>query len=154
MNASHDGKRVLVAVTDSSPLQPVWETALDRIGTGGSEVSVVFVDDRRWHKAASLPFTCEISKITGDIIDFTHQRADQLSNAATLRARKHVEQLARKSRLSISFEKLVEGDRTRLEELIKGAESVFIIPAHIADSPMHRMLVELKSEIVLVESRE
>ena len=77
--------RILIAVTETSPVADLWRAALTR-REGDAELIALFLSDDRWHRAASLPFTREISRL-GAVADFTRQRADQLYRESVERIR-------------------------------------------------------------------
>ena len=74
---SDTGTRVLIAVTEFSPVDKLWRAALDIIAESPGELLAVFVSEDHWHRAASLPFTLEISRLSGAGAKFTQQRAEQ-----------------------------------------------------------------------------
>jgi len=68
-------ERVIIAVTELAPVQQMWGEALQFLDESRAEIHAVFVEDERWYRAASLPFTREISRVSGVTADFTMQRA-------------------------------------------------------------------------------
>ena len=110
---SDDKLRVLIAVTEASPLSALWRAAMNLMSESPAEVMALFVDDNRWRRAASLPFTREISRVSGAAADFTVQRAEQLNKEAIKRTLQHIEKLASQADLSFAFEVLPESDQKR-----------------------------------------
>ena len=57
--------RIVIAVTETTRLPVLWKAAARRFGTLPVEVVTLFLEDDRWVRAASLPFTREISRLSG-----------------------------------------------------------------------------------------
>ena len=117
------------------------------------ELVALFVEEDRWHRAASLPFTREISR-TGRVADFTRKRAEQIHRDAITRARTAILELAEEARLEPSFEVLPESDVARLREFFGSRGNVLIAPAFISTRPMYAVLTQLDCRILLVEAPE
>ena len=151
MKTSEDRIRILIAVTESSPVGRLWRAALELSG-GDTEVVALFVSDDRWRRAASLPFTREISKLGGSDVDFTRQRAEELYRETVARIHRRIEQLAAEADLALAFEELSEQDDTRLQELAAGARSIVIAPTIIRRQPIYASLSRLDCRIELIET--
>ncbi len=152
MKKSDRPTRILIAVTERSPVSELWQAALEHFDND-AEVVALFVSDDRWHRAASLPFTREISRL-GAVADFTRQRADQLYKDSVARIRRSISELARETDLAATFEELSERNAARLEELATGARSVLIASSHITGEPIYARFISLGCRIELIESPE
>jgi len=87
-------ERVIIAVTELAPVQQMWGEALQFLDESRAEIHAVFVEDERWYRAASLPFTREISRVSGVTADFTMQRAIEVHEEAIDRTQQQLQQLA------------------------------------------------------------
>lgn len=154
MKASKERARISIALTEKSPTKELWRAAMEHLADPGAELTVLFVTDDRWHRAASLPVTREISRIGGVIAEFTLHRAEQLSGEAIVRARRRIEELAAEAGLALGFEVLSESDQERFRELVAGARNILIAPSFISSRPLFTRVTELECRIVLVEAKE
>ncbi len=145
---NEDPVRILIAVTESSPITELWQAVLSRRGVA-SEIVALYIGDDRWHRAASLPFTREISRF-GGIADFTRQRADELKREAFAGIERRIKGLAAEANLALAFEELSESNAERLEELAEGERSVLIAPALITRQPIYTRMVRLGCRIELI----
>lgn len=152
MKKSDDRTRILIAVTEASPVAELWQAALDRRDRD-EELVALFLSDDRWHRAASLPFTREISRL-GAVADFTQQRADQLYKESVARIRRSIAELAEQSDLAAEFEELSQRNAARLEELAAGTQSVMIASSLITREPIYTHILRLDCRIELVETDE
>ncbi len=150
MKRSDDRTRILIAVTETSPVAELWQAALEKHDRD-TELVALFVTDDRWHRAASLPFTREISRL-GAVADFTRQRADQIYKESVARIRQSIVELAEQTDLVPEFEELSERNAARLEELAAGARSVLIASSRITREPIYTYISRLDCRIELVES--
>jgi hypothetical protein len=64
-------RRVMLAVTETSPLDKLWQSLIDNLAGSRAEVVTVFVSDDTWRRVASLPFAVEISRVSGARAAFT-----------------------------------------------------------------------------------
>ena len=145
-------RRVLLALTDNIPLAPLWNALTSQLEGSPAEVVAIFVTDERWRRAARLPFTREISKVSGSSANFTEQRAEQLHKEHFEETRKQVRELAAESNLELIFELLSESDAGRIRELVEAGHDVVIAPAYIATRPIYAEIVRLECHILLVET--
>jgi hypothetical protein len=143
--------RVLIAVTELAPVQQMWGEALQFLDESRAELHALFVEDQRWHRAASLPFTREISRVSGMAADFTLQRAIEVHREAVNRAQQQLHQLAAEAERELSFEVLPETDQERIKDLVAGAQCVVIAPAALADEPAFKELMELGCRVLLIQ---
>jgi len=128
-------ERVIIAVTELAPVQQMWGEALQFLDESRAEIHAVFVEDERWYRAASLPFTREISRVSGVTADFTMQRAIEVHEEAIDRTQQQLQQLATEAEHELAFEVLPESDQERIRDLVAGTQCVVIAPA-LADQPL------------------
>ena len=148
---SKTGRRVIIAVTESSPLPELWRMAMQALEDAEAEVVALFLDDERWHRAASLPFTREVSK-TGGSSDFTRQRAEQVYSDTVARLRESVNELASGAGLEIRFEALRESEISGTKRVVEGNENVLIAAADLTEHPVVAELKSLDLRIYFVDS--
>ena len=146
--------RVVIAVTETAPVARLWETALRLLRDSPAEVAALYVQDDRWHRVASLPFTREILRSGGVAVEFTRQRAEQVSRERAARVREAIRKLAAEAHVESAFEILDESDVLRLREFIGSRENILVAPSFISTRPIYAMLSELNCRIELVEAEE
>jgi hypothetical protein len=146
--------RVVIAVTETAPVARLWETALRLLRDSPAEVAALYVQDDRWHRVASLPFTREILRSGGVAVEFTRQRADQVSRERAARVREAIRKLAAEAHVEPAFEILDESDVLHLREFIGSRENILVAPSFISTRPIYAMLSELNCRIELVEAEE
>lgn len=146
--------RILIAVTESEQVATVWQAAMKHFRDTAAELHALFVDDDRWRRAASLPFTREVSRLSGADADFTAQRAEEVNEDAVTRTRRRIEQLASEADLAFAFEVLSESDERRVAELTAGGRSVLIAPSILTRRPVCTHFERRDCEILLIEMRE
>jgi len=150
--ATERKRRVVIALTEFSPVAPLWEAALGVLDEAPADFVALIVEDDRWQQAASLPFTREISRIGGIVGEFTEQRALQLRRAASKRLQQLIRELAAKSRVMPDFAVLAESDTQRLQEFFRRGTDVLVAPAHISSQPIYAVLSQLDCRLLLVET--
>ncbi len=146
--------RVVIAVTDTTPVARLWEAALGLLRESPADLVTLYVEDDRWHRIASLPFTREISRSGGVPVEFTRQRAEQVSRERAARVQELIQKLAAESNLQPAFEVLSESDAERLREFIGSHENILVAPSFISTRPIFTMLTEMNCRIELVEAAE
>lgn len=151
MTPNEPATRVVIAVTEASPVAEMWQVAMRCLTESPAELLTLFLADDRWLRAASLPFTREFSRIGGRPSEFTRQRAEELRRDAARSARRRVERLASEARIKTAFEILPESDRARLAELVGGRATVLIAAKPIRSRPVYTHFVELGCRIELIE---
>jgi hypothetical protein len=151
MSESNEKLRVLIAITEKSPVDALWRAALRRLGRESGELTAVYLSEDHWQRAASLPFTREISRVSGTTVEFTLQRASQVHEDAVRRAREVVNKLASDARLTPAFEVLTGSDLDRARELFAGAGNLLIAPSLIRRRPIFAEFEKLGCRIELVE---
>ena len=154
MNTKNDVRRVLIAVTESGMARALWRAALKHAAETPRDLVAVFVQDDRWQRAASLPFTREVPRTGGAATDFTRQRARQVDADTVMRTRREIEALAAEARLTAGFETLAESELVRLEELVAVDKSLLVVPAMLKRRPAFDVLTRLKCRLVVVEPGE
>ena len=152
MTTQSDRLRILIALTESSPVPRLWRAALDKRADRPADLVTLFLQDERWLRAASLPFTREYPRSGGRPANFTHQRAREIGQETARQAKKLIEQLAAKSKTRVAFETLSERDRPRLVEIIGEHQSILIASDAITTLPVYVHFVELGCNIELIDS--
>ena len=146
--------RVVIAVTETTPVALLWETALRLLRESRAELAALYVRDDRWHRVASLPFTREIMRSGGVAVEFTRQRAEQVSRERAARVSEAIRKLAAEAQLEPVFVSLDESDALRLREFIGSRENILVAPSFISTRPIFALLSELNCRIELVEAKE
>lgn len=146
--------RVVIAVTETTPVALLWETALRLLRESPAELAALYVQDDRWHRVASLPFTREILRSGGVAVEFTRQRAEQVSRERAARVREAIRKLAAEADLEPVFEILNESDALRLREFIGSRKNILVAPSFLSTRPIYAALSELNCRIELVEAKE
>lgn len=148
------GARLVIAVTQFAPLQALWREALQHLRDPKTEVLALFVADDQWHRAASLPFTREISRFSGGAADFTLQRAGEVHEGAIAAARRRMQELAAEAKLRLHFEVLYESDEHRVVEVVAGPQNIVIAPSVIATKPLLVSLRKVGCRVVLIDAAD
>ena len=146
--------RVVVAVTETTPIAKLWEAALRLLRESPADLVALYMEDDRWHRVASLPFTREILRSGGVPVEFTRQRAEQVSRERAARVQELIQKLAAESDVKPAFEVLSESDAERLREFIGGHKSILVAPSFISTRPVYTILSEMNCRIELVEAEE
>ena len=146
--------RIVIAVTETTPVALLWEAALRLLRESRAELVALYVRDDRWHRVASLPFTREILRSGGVAVEFTRQRAEQVSRERAARVREAIRKLAAEAQLEPVFESLDESDTLRLREFIGSRGNILVVPSFISTRPIFALLSELNCRIELVEAKE
>lgn len=154
MADSEDTRRIMLAVTESSPVEKLWQSLVEQVAGAKVEVVIVFVSDDTWHRVASLPFAVEISRISGARMAFTRRRAQQLGEDAAGRARQRLEQLAAEAGLRLVFEMLTATETSRLQKLAEVERDLLIAPSVLKGLPLLSELARRHTQVLLVEVDE
>ena len=152
--ASNPTRRVLVAVTEASPVEQLWQAAIDVAGAADAELTVLIVRDDRWERAASLPFTREISRVSGVRRDFTLERAESLAEEATTRLKSLARSLASQANVRCSYRVLAAASRGELERLVIGTGTTVVASSAIAGLPLYEEVRRLDCEVVFIDRGE
>jgi hypothetical protein len=151
MSGSDDIRRIVIAMTESSPVQPLLETALQAASDEPADLVAVFLYDERWERAASLPFTREVKLVGGESEDFTLKRAAQLLEESVSDMRTRIEQLAKKAGRDVDFQVLPESDDTQVRTLFQAGASVVISTSALAEHPVMTELRRLDLKLLVIE---
>ena len=143
-------KRIVIAITELSPVQQLWREALQFLEESRAELHALFVEDEKWHRAATLPFTREISRLSGLDADFTLQRAIEVHKEAIERVHGQLQRLADEAEHELTFEVLPESDQERIKDLVEGSQCLVIAPSHLADEPLVKELQQHGCRVVLI----
>jgi len=146
-------RRVMLAVTEVSSLQVLWRTAMEHMSGEGAELVTVFVRDDRWRRAASLPFTEEVSRACGGSMNFTPKRAEEVDRDAVMRTRGRLQQLATDSQIQSAFEVLAEHEATKFHEFVRSESDLLIAPSFFKRRPFYSELARLKCRILLIDAK-
>lgn len=147
-------RRVVIAVTESCPVSALWREAMSLMSETPTDLMALFVDDQRWHRAASLSFTREISRLSGAVAEFTTQRAEELNREAIKRVQQQIEKLAAEAKLALTFEVLPESDQKRIKALLGAGHNVLVAPSFIRTRPIYAHFTRCKCRIMLIEAAE
>lgn len=154
MNARNETSRIVIAVTESCPLSTLLRAAAELANESSAEFTALYVHDDRWRRAASLPFTREVSRASGSAADFTVQRAEELTKEIIARTQQQIQKLAVESDLALAFQALPESDQKGILEIIGSDSAILVVPTGITRQPIYSHLRRLKCRIVLIEENE
>ncbi len=170
MSRPGEKRRILLAITEASPLQDLWRAVIDYLEGAHGELTTVFFSDDRWHRAASLPFTREVSKVSGDSENFTRERAQQIDEDTVGRTHRELEKLASEAELPFAFEVLPEHDAStelpfafevlpehdmsKLREIVSVQHDVLILPSFLKSRPIYAELTRVKCRVYYVDGEE
>lgn len=152
MTTVNEKRRIVIALTETSPVPRLWHAAMARHAESPGDLLTLFLQDERWLRAASLPFTREFPRSGARSLAFTHERAREVSRETAKQAKRLIEQLADKAKTQVMFETLLEPDRGRLIELVGEYQSILIAHDAITSLPVYVHFVELGCHIELVGS--
>ena len=153
MTPAEPKPRIVIAVTEFTPVHVLWRAAMRLLEDSPAELVALFVEEDRWHRVASLPFTREISR-TGGVKDFTRRRAEQIHRDAIARMRDAIQTLAKEASIKPSFEVLPESDVAKIRDFVGDRRNVLVAPAFISSRPVYAIFSELDCRILLVEAAE
>ena len=153
-NSTNDLRRIVLAVTETSPLARLWPAVAEHLANNHVELKTIFISDDRWHRAASLPFTREISRIGRTNVEFTLKRAEQIDKDAVDRTRLQIQRLAEEAELRFVFEVLREHQTSQLHDLVSVEHDVLIVPSHLRGWPVYAEFTRLNCQILLVDTED
>jgi hypothetical protein len=153
-SSTNDPHRILLAVTETSPLVRLWDAVAEHLADTRVELVTIFVSDDRWHRAASLPFTREISRVGRANVKFTPKRAEQVNNDVVDRTRIQLQHLADEADLQFVFEVLQEHQAARLRDLVSDKQDVLIAPSHLTGWSVYAEFARLNCPILLVDTED
>lgn len=143
--------RVIIAITELAPVQPLWREALQHLQESHAELLALFLADDQWHRAASLPFTREISRLSGTDVDFTAKRASEVHKEAVERAQRQLHKLAADANRKLAFEVLAESDQNKVREIVTETRTILIMPSELAERPIFADLQKSGCRVVLIK---
>jgi len=152
MKKRNEGRRIVIAVTERSPLLALWRVAKQHLEHPHDEVITFLLRDDRWRRAASLPFTREVSRISGAHRDFTQWRAAQIDDEVAASLALKLQGLAEEAKRKIAFEVLSEHDVADVLEQHSTAADVLIASTELKRHPVYASLVELRCRLLFVDS--
>jgi len=153
-NNTNDLRRILLAVTETSPLSRLWRVVAENLVDAPGELITIFISDDRWYRAASLPFTREISRIGGGNVEFTPKRAEQIDKDVVDRARLQLQRLADEAEVQFVFEVLRDHQTTQLKDLVSVEHDVLIVPSYLRGWPVYAEFARLNCQILLVDTED
>ncbi len=151
MATTSEHTRIVLAVTTASPIDRLWAAAEEAVRGMDAEIVVLLLSDDRWQRAASLPFTREISRIGARYSVFTQQRAEQIAGEATARTQAIFQELAGKANRSCSFCAISESQPDHIHEIV-ASSSVFVAPSSIKGLSLFASVERIGCRIVLVDA--
>ena len=144
--------RIVIALTEASPVPELWRVAMRIVQEGPAEIVTLYFEDDAWRRAASLPFTREVSR-TGRVSDFSLRRAEEIHRETIARARDMVARLANEAKVSSEFEVLQESDAALVRNFLR-SRNVLVAASHISERPIFVELTKLDCRILLVDALE
>lgn len=150
-NQESHTRRVVIAITELVPVHKLWREALQYLQGSQAELLALFLADDQWRRVASLPFTREISRLSGLDADFTAQRATEVHNEGIDRARRQLQKLAAEADRELAFVVLPESDQNRVRDIVTETRTVLIVPSILADRPVLAELEKTGCRIVLLK---
>ena len=147
-------RRVLLVVTETSPLDKLWHALLEDLADAQAEVVALYVRDDRWTRAASLPFTREISRLSGGSEVFTARRAAQIVGDMVERAQQRIRELAADRQLQLVFEILDAQEPHRIRDLVRIEHDLLIAPSVLQLWPDFADLARPERRVVFVNDEE
>ncbi len=154
MSRRDELRRIVIAMTESSPVADLWAAAMEQVRDSHAELVAVYLHDERWEHAASLPFTREISLVGGSVSDFTLYRAEQLLTETVALLRNQIEQLASKAGLNVAFEVLPESDKALVQALFASGEILVVATPVLRQHRIFEDLPGLAQKILLIEPED
>lgn len=153
-NKLENKHRILLLLTEQSPMQQLWQVVEQQLSDTHGEIVALFVTDERWHRAASLPFTREISRVSGTHREFTVQRAAEIDQHIIGRAQSRLRELATNAELQPMFEVLAEHEARQIGNYVRLERDVLVASADVKNRPVYRELTQLRCRTLFVESEE
>ena len=147
-------RRALLVVTETCPVDKLWRALLEDLADAQAEVVAVFISDDRWTRAASLPFTREISRLSGGSEVFTTRRAEQVLGDMVNRVQQQVRRLAEDRQIQLVFEILHVQESNRIREFVRIEHDVLVAPTMLRSGPDFADLARPERRVVLVDDEE
>ena len=149
-----DVRRILLAISEENSLHELWQAVTENLTGKEGELVILFVRDDRWRRAASLPFTIEISRVGGARKDFTQTRAEQIDEEAVVQTQDRLQRLAAEAKLRFAFEIVAEDESTRIHELVTSESDLLIAPSFFRWRPIYNEIARLKCRTVLINTQD
>ena len=131
MKKRNEGRLIILAVTERSPLPALWRVVTEHLENPHDEVVTLLLRDDRWQRAASLPFTREVSRISGRHTNFTQWRAAQIDDQVAAQLARQLQRLASDAKQRVAFEILSESNVEALLEERSITADVLIASAEL-----------------------
>ena len=154
MNRQEDKRRILLLLTEQSPLQRLWQVVEEHLAGANNEVVALFISDERWHRAASLPFTREFSRLSGTHRNFTAQRATELDQDIFGQIQARLRELTTRAEPQPTFEVLAEREISRIGNYVRVKMDLLVAPADLKNREVFGELTLLSCQMLFVESEE
>lgn len=154
MKQTNEGRRIILAITEWSPLPVLWRLAKEHLADPQDQLITYMVHDDRWRRAASLPFTREVSRISGHHSDFTQWRAASIDNAISARLACQLQALAGDAERQLVFEVLLEHEAGEVLHQLGATADLLIVSAELKQLPVFAELAQLRCEMLLIGSDE
>ena len=154
MSKLENRRRILLLLTEQSPVQRLWQAVEQQLSDTNSEIVALFINDERWRRAASLPFTREISRVSGTHREFTAQRAAEIDQHVIGRIQSRLRELATNTELQPMFEVLAEHEVRQIGEYVEVERDLLVMSADVKGRPVYRELTQLRCRTLFVESEE
>ena len=132
----------------------LWRAVMQHLEHPEDEIITFMVRDDTWRRAASLPFTREVSRISGRRSDFTQWRAAQIDDEAAVQLAQQLQGLARDVQRQIAFEVLPERKVAAMLEQLGVAADILIASAELKREPMSAELERLRCQLLFVDAEE
>lgn len=147
-------RRIVIAVTESCPVRKLWETAIRAADVENASVIALFLPNRRWRRAASLPFTREFSSVGGDAVNFSPARALEIEKETQEAVQRRVEELASAAHSILEFRVLHDDENDGFEELSADDGHTVVASSYLAKHGTLARFEKLHWQIVLVDEPE
>lgn len=154
MKKRNEGRLIILAVTERSPLPALWRVVKEHLENPLDEVVTLLLRDDRWQRAASLPFTREVSRISGRHTNFTQWRAAQIDAQAAAGLARQLQRLASDAKQRVAFEVLPESNVEDVLEERSITADVLIASGELKRRPVYAKLVELRCRLLFVDFEE
>jgi hypothetical protein len=132
----------------------LWRIAKEHLADPKDQLITYMVHDDRWRRAASLPFTREVSRISGHHSDFTQWRAARIDNEIAERLACQLQALAREAERQLVFQVLLEHEAGDVLHQLGATADLLIVSAELKQRPVYAELAQLRCEKLFIDSDE
>lgn len=150
----NERRRIVIAVTESCPVRKLWETATRTVDAQNATLVALFFPNRRWQRAASLPFTREFSSVGGGAVNFSPERAHEIDRETQEKVQRRVEELATATHSMLEFKVLHEEEVNGVEELSSDGGEIVVASSNLAKRGILSRFEKLRWQIVIVDAPE